>query len=162
MQIGNIEYVASDPASDFTAAIVQDAAAYADLLLPGSVSAGRTARARIKCLSIQSVENVAWEIWFFRKQRTGAEVITDVAFAGFWSFAAADAVQIGGAGLYYYYVDGLDIPYSNEDLLPNGRPDEDGQRKYLHLALIPRGAGKSAAAAGEIRIQVDLEPTLGW
>lgn len=162
MQAGNLEYVATDPSTQFIGSVAQDAAAYLDLLLPESVAAGRTCRSRLRGIVIQSVENLGWEVWLFRRQRTGAEGIADVHFAGFWSFAAADAVQIGGAGLYYYYIDGLDVPYEVTDVLPNGQPDENGQRRNLHMALIPRGAGKSAGAAGSVRVQFNLEPTLGW
>lgn len=163
MQNGNIEWAATDPATQFRDTLAQNAALYLDLLLPQSVTAGRTARSRIHMISIESVENLAWELWFFRRARTGAETIGDSQFQGKWTFATGDAVRIGGAGLYYYYIDGLDIPYEVTDVLPDGQPDDADQRRFLHMALINRSAaGKSAGDAGAIRVQVHLEPTLGW
>lgn len=160
-QLGNIELVASNPAVDFRAAIAQNAASYADLLLPEAVSAGRTARCRIKELEIQSVENVGWEVWFFSKQRTGAETIADVAFRGFWTFSASMAVRIAASGLYYYYIPSLDISYDNCDVLPT-KDVAQNLRRYLHVALVARESAKSAGDAGNVRVQVTMEPTLGW
>ena len=161
-QAGNIEYVATDPATQLRAAIAQNAAAYLDLQLPQSISAGRTCRCRIRNISIQSVENVGWEIWIFRRKRTGAEAIADSQFMGYWTFTANSAVRIAGAGLYYYFIPGLDIVYEATDQLADGQPDDEAQRQKLHIAVIAREAGKSADAAGEVRIQFDLEPTMGW
>lgn len=169
-QTGNVEVVASDPATQFLAAISQNAAAYLDLLLPESISAGRTCRSVLRGISIQSVENTGWEIWLYTKKRTGAEAIGDVAFLGYWTFIASTALQIGATGLYYYYVDGLAVPYWVEDrimeLQGNGQvvsvPDDNGQRRYLHMALVARESAKSANAAGAVRVQFILEPSLGW
>lgn len=170
MQAGNLEYVATDPSSQLRAAIAQNAAAYLDLALPQSISAGRTCRSILRNISIQSVENVGWEIWLFRRKRTAAEVITNVQFQGFWTFSAGSALRIAGAGLYYYYLDGLYVPYevTDEITIPQPGPstatvpDNNGERKNLHFALVAREAGKSADDAGAVRVQFGLEPTLGW
>ena len=161
-QLGNLELVETNPLTQFTAAILVNAAAYLDLLLPQAISAGRTSRARLKTLSVISMENVGWEVWLFNKRTSGVEPTPDVSsFAGYWSFAAGDAVQIGATGLYYYYIDGLDVPYETLDLLPDGRPDENDARKYLHMALIARTTQKTASPTGLVKIRFGFEPTLG-
>lgn len=161
MQAGNLEFAATDPATQFTAAIAQNAAAYLDLPLPQSISAGRTCRARLRSLAIVSTENTGWEVWLFTRSRTGAETIADTRFLGKYTFTAASAVRIAAAGLYYYYIDGIDLPYIVDDVLPSGVPDEDGQRKNLHMALVARESAKAADAAGAVTVRFVFEPTLG-
>lgn len=162
-QSGNVERVTTDPTTQLRAAILQDAAAYLDLQLPESIAAGRTCRSILRGISIVSVENTGWELWLFTKQTQGAEPNVAVSnFLGFWTFAAGTALRIGGAGLYYYYVDGLAVPYEVLDLLANGRPDEQGQRRNLHMALVARESAKSAGDAGGVKVQFVLEATLGF
>lgn len=160
-QQGNVEIVTTDPATQLRAAIAQNAAAYLDLRLPESLAAGRTCRCRLKGISIVSVENTGWEIWLFRRSRSAAEAIADVQFVGYWTFAASTALRLAGAGLYYQYIDGLDVPYEVTDLTPAGLPDDDNQRRNLHLALVARESAKAADAAGAVQVQFVLEATLG-
>ena len=161
-QSGIVIRVSTDPSAQFRAAIAQNAAAYLDVALPEGLAAGRAAKCRLRSLLIASVENIGWEVWLFRRSRTGAEVIGDIQAVGFWTFTASMAVRIGGAGLYYQYVDGLDVPYEVTDVLATGAPDDAGQRRNLHMALVAREAGKSADDAGAVAVQMVLEPTLGW
>lgn len=161
-QLGQVERVTTDPATDFRGAIAQNAAAYLDLRLPESVAAGRTCRCRLKAINIVSEENVGWEIWLFDRRRTGTEAIGDIRFLGYWTFLAASAVRIAAAGRYYQYIDGLDVPYEATDVVADGTPDDDGQRRNLHFALIARESAKSAGDVGAVRIQFTVEPTLGW
>lgn len=161
-QAGNRELVASSSENNFRAAIAQDAAAYLDLLLPESIAAGRTCRSLVKSMSVISEENCGWEIWLFNRKTTAAEpAVLGSTFIGRWTFAQGDAVRISGAGLYYYYIDGLDIPYETLDVkaAPPGGPD-DVLRKFLHMALIPRQLAKALNTM--VKVRFDLEPTLGW
>lgn len=163
-QAGTVELVETDPTTQLLAAIAQDAAVYLDLLLPESIAAGRTARSRIRGLSIISVDNVGWELWFFNKRTTAAAPTPATStFIGSWTFAAADAIRISGAGVYYYYIDGLDIPYEVLDTVANKDgvqvPDEADARRYLHLAVVARGAAKVLNA--QMKLRVYLEGTLG-
>lgn len=155
-QSGTVEFVATDPATQLRGSLAQNAAAYLDLALPTSISAGHTCRSILRGISIESVENLAWELWLFRQATAGAEAIAASTFQGFWSFAAGDGKRIGAAGLYYYYIDGLAVPYETTDAA-------DAQRANLHMALVNRSAAaKTANDAGGIRIQFNLEATLGW
>jgi hypothetical protein len=159
-QNGNFELVATSSVDDFRPAIAVNAAAYLDLALPESIAAGRTCRARLKTLAIISEDNVGWEVWLFNRKTLAAEPsVLGSTFAGFWGFAVGDAVRIGAAGLYYYYVDGLDIPYETLDLLANGAPDEN-LRRFLHMALVARTNAKVINTM--VKVRMNFEPTLGW
>ena len=163
MQTGNVERVSTDPATQFRAAIAQNAAAYLDLALPESIAAGRTCRSLLRGMSIVSTENTGWEIWLFKRKTTGAELITASNFIGYWTFVAGGALRIAGAGLYYYYVDGLAVPYYADDLKNDGSGQVDNdQRRRLHMALVARESAKSANDAGAVQVNFVLEATLGW
>ena len=161
-QAGNVELVKTNAATQFRDAVAQNAASYLDLLLPETIAAGRTCRSRLKGISIVSTENTGWEVWLFSRKRTGAEVVTDSRFLGYWTFTAASAKRIAAAGLYYYYIDGLDIPYEADDALADGQPDDADQRRRLHIALIARESAKAAGDAGALQVTFVLESTLGF
>ena len=149
-QVGKVVVASTVAASQFTGTLAQNAAAFLSLDL-ASFGVGQRVDAIIQAIQILSMENLSWEVWFFR---TNAQDPADAdvnRFTGYWAFGTT-AVQIGGAGLFHYYIDGLSIPYQDEQ-----------QTSKLHLALINRSAaGKSAGANGAIRVQVTLAPTLGW
>lgn len=165
MQAGQLIAVRTDPATQFIGALAQNAAATVNLaqaqagqdsgdgyLDGGLVSA--SLQARLRSLLIQSRENLAWEVWLWGKDTFNAS-LTDPAQnfpLGRWAFTAAMGVQIAGAGLWYYYIDGLDQAYV--DL------DRTGE---LHLMLVNRSAAaKSAGADGAVCLQLNFENTLGW
>ena len=70
------------------------------------------------------------------------------AFQSRWTFVTADGIRYAGTGQYYYYIDGLDIPYLDED--------NSGE---LHLSLVNRSAGaKSAGSGGEVVVSITMQP----
>ena len=77
-------------------------------------------------------------------------------FLGRWSFVAADAVQIGS--LWYYYVDGLDIPYQDGDF--GSHVGAALNIPQLHVRLVNRSAAaKTVAPTGRFKLVANLEPT---
>lgn len=153
-QAGNLIAVRSARATDFTAAIVQNAATTATLRVPANLKG--PARARVRNIVIISKENLAWELQFFASatfQQPGN--IDNDSFLGYWAFAAADGVRAtinAPANYFCYYIDGLDIPIESFD--------DDGS---LHVALVNRSAAaKTVGAAGELIVRIGLETTLGW
>lgn len=162
MQAGQLILVRTDPATQFTGALAQNAAATVNLAMnftgpagdgyvdPG-LGAGKTLKARLRSILIQSRENLDWEVWLWGKNTFNASA-TDPAQNfpfGFVALAGSGAKQIAGAGLYTYFVSGVDVPYLDLDV--------SGQ---LHLMLVNRaGAGKSAGAAGAVGIQLAFENT---
>lgn len=153
MNVGSLIVVPSISASHFAATIAQDAGANADIpILDQGLSAGRRCRAILRGISILSQQNLAWELWLFSKATYQTGVIDTDSFRGFWSFAAGDAKRIAGAGFYYYYVDGLYVPYEDDSAL--------GQ---LHATLVNRSVtGKLAqGAGGDIVVKFLLENAYG-
>lgn len=138
----------TDPDTAFTGAIVQNAVEYEDLALPSGLSGiGGRARVRLKMISVISKENLSWELMLFSKDtHATADPETD-SFLGYWTFQSATAVRIAGAGLYYYFISGLDVPYWDDDA--------SGE---LHVGLINRSAAsKTAGANGEITVAFTFE-----
>lgn len=164
MQAGQLIAVRTNPATQFTGALAQNAALTENLAMnfltgdkdgyvdPG-LGAGKTVKSRLRSLDIVSVENLAWELWLWGKDTFNAS-LTNPALVyplGRWAFTAGMAVQIAGAGLWYYYIDGLDQSYL--DL------DSSGE---IHLMLVNRSvAAKTADAGGAIMIQLNFENTYG-
>lgn len=140
---------ATDETVAFTGALATNAVATYDLALtPALAGVGGSAKNLVRGITIISVQNLAWEI----QLRTSATNVsndpnTDV-FLGRWSFAATDAVQNAGAGDWLYYVDGLAVPYRDDD-----------HAGKLHLVLVNRSAaGKNAGATGYLVVRTHLEP----
>lgn len=165
MQAGILIPVRTNPATQFTAGLAQNAAltenlpmdftgAGGDGYVDAGLGAGKTVKARLRSLMLQSVQNLDWEIWLWMKDTFNASP-TNPALnfpVGYWSFTSGMARQIATTGLYYYYIDGLDQAY--QDL------DRSGE---VHLMLVNRSAGaKNADAAGAILIQANFENTLGY
>lgn len=152
-QIGQVQILRTVAASEFREA----AAAGVMLGLDKSVAeiaGGLTVRYRLKAIIIQSKENLAWMLWLFSKAIALQLTTTDPDVAkllGFWKFAVADEEQRDGStGLYYYYIDGLDVPVV----------DDDGTTK-LHLGLVSRSGNKSAGDAGAVSVGLVLEECNG-
>lgn len=173
-QVGSIIRVRTDKDSDFILGIAQNASDTANIADPGSL--GASCRSIIRGISILSDQNLAWELKFFNTNRfnTDAADLDQVPFIGGWGFQAADGTQIAATGPYYYYIDGLYIPYHCTDFdypsaangnkghgkIVNGVATPQGQ---IHMMLINRSAtAKNAGATGEIVITLHMEPSLGW
>jgi hypothetical protein len=148
-QRGQVYRVTSVDGTHFTTALAQNAAELESLTMPG----GKRGRYRIVAAVVVSSDNLAWEFWV---ERTAAPHNPDVnldVFCGRWSWVAGDAVRIAAAGNYYYYIDGLDIAV-----------EDTGESGQLHLELVNRSAGAKTAyaAGGHFRLELLIEPTLGW
>lgn len=162
-QLGNQFPARSLSTRDWTAAQADGAGVLVNLPLPAAIAADGLARARVRGLNIISVENVGWEVFLWGTRTSPADAIDSRKFIGSWRFDAADGKTYTGlaAPLYHYHIDGLDLAYLDEDTmaqkLANTPPGAT-----LHVTLVPRGAGKSADAAGAVVVEFVLEPTLGW
>lgn len=144
----------------FSATLVQNAGQNNRVRLPEAIAAGRSCASLIRSIRVTSFDQLDWEFWFWRNktfQVPGVDA-TNEQFAGFWSFsvAAGDGKRIAGTGLYYYYIDGLAIPYT--DLDAHDAPAAGG---FLNVTLVNRSAG--AKTAGKwFMVEFVCEPTLGW
>lgn len=139
---------ATNPATQFRGTLAQNAGADLDLLLPPTLQGiGGTAWGSLRSLTIASIQNLAWELWIWTSAThstlTAGVTASGTNWLGRWTFAAADAVQEAGTGDFVYYIDGLDIPYH----------DDDAAGK-LHMTLINRSAaGKLANDAGAVQVK---------
>lgn len=100
-------------------------------------------------VSIIADENKSFRLWIFQTDDFQEADLDDDNFVEFLDFdLAADGVQIGGVGAYYYALSGLKIDY--QDL------DATGE---LHLALQNLSAvAKTAGAGGEVVFNVAYTP----
>lgn len=141
----------SDKDSHFTGAIAQNASEEENITLPTALDGvNGNARGIIRGVTIVSDQGLDWELYFF-----GSDLFSETSdmdtdgYLGRCKFTATtDGIQIGGTGNFYYYKDGLEIPYLDAD--------KTGE---LHVALVNRSAtGKNAGATGEIVVKVHIEP----
>ena len=158
-QLGQIVSLTTDPAVDFVDAINDEAMDLESLRLDLSICGTPTARCRITGIAIVSTQNLDWRLWLWRKAAGVGGGIADDSFIGFWAFAASSAARIAGAGLYYYYIFGLDIPYTDEDAAADRDPANPSGR--FHLGLQPYSGGKNAGETGAVKITLFVDPTHG-
>lgn len=159
MQAGHVDRIGTLDGTHFTGALAQNAVLTEDIAL--GVLGGLTGRARIRSLLIMSSDNLAWEVWFYGAHDGASPDPNQDHFHGRWTFVAGDGIQLGSAGLFYYYVDGLDIPYRDTDLAAHVGPHVNVPE--LHLRLVNRSAaGKTAyGSGGHFRLIAGLEATHG-
>ena len=159
-QLGQIVSLTTDPAVDFVDAISDEVMDLESLELDLSICGTPTARCRITGISIVSTEALDWRLWLWRKAAGPGADIAANSFIGFWTFASSAAVRIGATGLYYYFIFGLDIPYTDEDTAEE-KPDPTKPSGRFHLGLQPTSGGKSAGEAGAVKITLFVDPTHG-
>ncbi len=145
-QLGRLLLFATDPATQFTAVINQNAGANLALNLNGAL--GMPTRGRVVAVSIRSVQNLIWEVYFWRSSGYNAAIGAG-GYAGRVPFVVADGSQIGGAGLFHYQKS-ADIP------LLNSVSGDD----LLYLSLVNRSVA-SAGGANQIKIELMIDPTHG-
>jgi hypothetical protein len=149
-QVGKIIPVTTVAATQFRSALAQNAGENLSLDV-NSYGVGIRVDSIIRTLQIMSVEDRQWELWFYGKNSFNASVNPDVNTRNGWYWFGVSGRQIGAAGLYHFYVDGLYVPYRDLD-----------QTGKIHMTLINRSAGaKSAGDAGALRVILGIEMALG-
>src|SRR5712691_6439594 len=158
-QAGHVFPVVSSDGTHFIGSLAQNAAIAEDLTLGGALGAGGVTAARLRSMALVSSDNLAWEIQVFGSHDGPNIDPNQDTFRGRWSFATTDAVQIGS--LWYYYIDGLDIPYRDTDLAQHTGAGVNVPQ--LHLRLVNRSATAKTAygVGGHFRLTTHLEPTMG-
>lgn len=159
MQLGQIISLPTDPATQFRDAIASTEQIAEDILFDLSICGTPTARNRIVGMTIVSVQQLDWQIWLWHKTDREGAGIAENSFIGYWGFIGATAVQSGipGDSLYYYFISGLDVYYTDDDASADRDPNDYAGR--FHVGL--KGAGKSAGDAGAVKIIFHVDPTHG-
>ena len=162
MQAGQLFPLSTTDGVQFTEALIQNAVEQEDLALPGAVGGGGVGRCRIRSAVFWSSQNLDWEFQVYGSVQTVSGDPNLDTYRGRWSWVAADAVRNGGAGLYKYYIDGLDICYEDEDYEGSGLPPLPAGVAKIHLLLVNRSAAaKLVYPAGNARLRLMIEPTHG-
>lgn len=150
-QIGKTVVAKTVSTRDFLAGLAQNAGTFLSLDV-SRLSLGENVDARLRAIHLVSVEDLDWEVWFFRtKDAAGNSADPDVNSALGIATLPTTGLRIAGAGLYHFYLEDVDIPIFDCD-----------RTSKVHMALVNRAAGsKSANAAGAVRLELVLEPALG-
>lgn len=162
MQAGVLYPLVTTDGVHFTGALAQNASLQEDLDLPAAVGAGGSGRCRIRSAIFWSSQNLDWEFQVYSKYNATSADPNQDSFCGRWAWIAGDGSQIGGAGLWRYYIDGLDILYQDEDFEGSGLPPNPPGMAKIHLLLVNRNAtAKFAYGFGNVRLRLNLEPVFG-
>jgi hypothetical protein len=126
-------------------------------VVPEGLAAGGRVRTRLRAIRILSVQLLPWEVQLFHKATgIGGADIDAESFIGTWFFTGSgtvgDGSQATGDTYFYYYVDGLDVPYEDFDTT-----------SQVHVRLINRHAAtaKIAGAGGAVVIEFAFEIETG-
>ena len=107
----------------------------------------------IRALKVIAAQNFGPEINIFGKAAGPTLDPQTDSFIARYQFLAVNGDQIGGTGLYRYYVDGLAIPYHDADR------DNIVGVGFLHVILQNVDVtAKLAGAAGYVKLVAYLEP----
>jgi hypothetical protein len=142
-----VKRIRSAEATHFRDAIAQNAVEHENITITG---VGKTNEYLIESISVQSDQNLAWDIFFWRTDGNLDSALDSDTFVDFIEFAAAEGKRIAGANQYYYAATGLSIVYIDSDRTD---PPE------LHLSLVNRSSSaKNAGDSGSVVVEVLMRP----
>lgn len=145
------EFIDSDKDTHFTSALALDAVEEEDISFPADWATAGIQKCVVKNVSILSDQALDWELQFYStdaKSSTDADLDSIITTL---EFAAADAKQNAGTGLYRYDLDPSTFPFNYID---------NDSTSEFHLILANRDAvSKNAGGTGEIKIRITAEPS---
>lgn len=152
MQIGKVVVAKTVSTRDFTAALAQNAGTFLSLDVKDK-GLGINVDSLLRAVQITMVEDLDYDLWFLSRTGSSANNATDPDLnAVLGAVTLTVASRVAAAGLFVMYLDALQIPIY----------DSEASSK-VHMALICRSvAGKSANAAGALKVQLVLEPRSGF
>lgn len=107
----------------------------------------------IRACSVLAMEHIGMTFLFFASAAAQTANVDTDRFISSLGFVAGQGVQMNGAGLWRYYVDGMSVPYYMDGSGNSQTPPT------LNVALQLQGAtAKSANAAGAVAATFWLEP----
>jgi len=151
-RIGQTVIIRSDKDSHFTTAIAAGAMETESIDFPQEWKDNRIREVVIEGISIQSEDNLAWDIGIWTTDGFDNTDVDVDSFLDYVSFSQATGKQVGGAGQYYYASPDLTIHYVDED-----------NTEEFHIALINRdgAVAKTAGATGEVSVIITARPVIG-
>lgn len=144
-QLGRLHPIATAPATQFIAAIAQNAGEYLGL---DAKDLGDTCRGRVVRVTLRTVENKDWEVYFFATAANNTALPSTNKYLGRCAFVAADGKQIAATGLYLY------------DKTCDIAIRDDGRSSKIHLMLVNRGT-VTTSGADRIGLELQIDPTHG-
>ncbi len=152
----------------WTEALAQNAAS-AMYNVPMSVNLGGMGRrSLIRAIECITDENFGPEFNFFASKNGFTTNPDTDKFISRFGFVSSMGEQLGGSGLWRYYIDGLAIPYFDSDTesAPTGQIVPTYTPQTLHVVLQNISATAKAAnaggAAGRVHATFWLEFMQGW
>ena len=143
--------VQSRAAVDFLTGLAQHAATPMNLLY--GVPPINSRQYYIRAIAVLAKENFGPELNFFSTADGNTTDPATNTFLSKFGFLSSMGEQIGATGIWNYYVDGLAIPYRDDDTINTVTPPS------LHVILQNISAtAKSADGAGAVTVTVWLEP----
>lgn len=137
----------SDKDLHFTTGIAQNAEEEENIALPSGCG-GDHGRCILRAMTVVADQDLDWEFFFYGSDLFDEADLDNDKLLGIVTFSAGQGVQIGGAGSFYAYKDGLAVPIVDYD--------KTGE---LHVALVNRNVtAKNAGATGEVVVTFWFEP----
>jgi hypothetical protein len=164
MQAGQVFPITTIDGVHFTDGLLSNVAELETLDLPGVIGAGGIGRCRIRGAILWANDNCDFEFQVYGKAIGPNDDPNLCSYCGRWTWVAADGVQNAGAGLYRYYIDGLDIAYEDQDSEGSGVPPLPVGLAKIHLLLVNRSAmtkKEAYADGGRLRLVLNVEPVYG-
>ena len=152
MNLG-IEYVVSDKDLNFTEALAEKQMEIESLSFPYSWSKVELHECIIENVTIQSKQNLEWDVWIFSTSGGNNSDLNRDSFIDGFNFPKTDGLQIEGKGQYYYESRGNDItvPFKDED-----------KTAKIHVGLINRSTqAKYTGASGEVKVRLMVRGVYG-
>jgi hypothetical protein len=147
--------------TNFAGGLAQNIGVMEHLALPTAVAAARSTCLLRSALIISS-DNLNWDLEFYATKDGPSPDPNQDSLLGFFQFAANAAIQQdGGTGLWYYYINTLDIGYFD---LSVGANINVAPAPSLHVRLVNRSAVAKTAygVGGHLVLKLEVEPTLAF
>lgn len=144
--------VASKGTVNFLDALAQNASTAINAIPASNLAVG-SRRFLITAARLIAVENLDFQFSFFASSAGATADVDTNRFVSQIEFLPGMGYRLGGAGLYYYYLDGLAVPYYVDGSGNSTTPPT------LNVALTNlSAAAKTVGAGGAINLEVWLEP----
>ena len=152
MNLG-IEYVVSDKDLNFTEALAGNRMEIESLAFPYSWSKVELHECIIENVTIQSKQNLEWDVWIFSTSGGNSSDLDSDTFLDGFNFPKTEGWQIEDKGQYYYVspTNHIAVPFKDEDMTAK-----------IHVGLINRSTqAKYTGASGEVKVRLMVRGVYG-